>query len=311
MHGCKFPRWIGFLSVALAFILGLSAGILHIIRRPPEIVVVYRSGWIQDIRIPQDCILCEDASVEPFTNTGYAQEIHHVPSGTTFVFIPAGQFLMGSDGDEIGHESDEEPKHRVTITHPFYLAKHEVTMGQWQSQYGEGDHREMSVPQSDASKSEDESAIPLEVHWDEAWDFCQRYRLRLPSEAEWEYACRAGTTSSYCFGDDQDDLSDYAWYGEDSSVPPHQVCSKTPNAWGLFDMHGNVAEWCFDSYASDYSTSRGDGRAVTDHGISPRLCFVIRGGARHSCATSCRSASRGCEYRWSGAGFRPAFTVEQ
>ena len=176
------------------------------------------------------------------------------------VLIPAGEFLMGSP-DADGYASNEEkPQHRVRITKPFYLGMAPVTQEQWtavmgnnpSSYSGSGDGSEMVAGM-------DTSRFPVEhVTWEDAMEFCRRLSkregrvYRLPTEAQWEYACRAGSATRYCFGDDEARLGEYAWYDANSGGHTHPVALKKPNAWGLYDMHGNVYEWCADSYDEHY-----------------------------------------------------------
>lgn len=168
--------------------------------------------------------------------------------GMTLVEIPAEEFMMGSPDSASGAVSHEKPQHRVRITKPFYLGVYEVTQGQYEKVMGKNpSHFKMSGPDA-----------PVEVvSWDDAQEFCRklaelaeekeaRRRYQLPTEAEWEYACRAGTTTLYSFGDDQASLGEYAWYADNSDGKTHPVGEKKPNAWGLYDMHGNVQEWCYD-----------------------------------------------------------------
>jgi formylglycine-generating enzyme required for sulfatase activity len=159
---------------------------------------------------------------------------------------------------------------------------------------------------------------PVEqVSWDDATEFCKRLSAkegktyRLPTEAEWEYACRAGTTTRYSFGDDPASLGEYAWYGANSDVRTHSVGEKKPNAWGLYDMHGNMWEWCADSWAMGYYAV-----SPTDDPPGPetaaRRVFrgrVFRGGCWGSGAAGCRSAYRGRDepqHRRRSLGFRVA-----
>jgi formylglycine-generating enzyme required for sulfatase activity len=170
------------------------------------------------------------------------------------VLIPPGEFMMGSNKD-----GRAKPVHRVHITKAFYLGKYEVT----QSQYA-------AITGTNPSKFKG-SQHPVErVSWDDALAFCDKLGndFRLPTEAEWEYACRAGTA-----GDHAGTLKDMAWYDVNSSRQTHEVGRKRPNAWGLYDMHGNVWEWCGDWYG-DYAT--GD---VTDPtGATTGSGRVYRGG---------------------------------
>jgi formylglycine-generating enzyme required for sulfatase activity len=215
------------------------------------------------------------------------------PSGETFpldlgddvtmvlVRIPAGTFTMGSDS---GH-SNETPIHAVTISRDFYIGRYEVTQAQWQAVTG-----------SNPSNFSGCDNCPVEsVSWYEAADFCETvstmtgYSIRLPSEAEWEYACRAGSTTEYYFGDDESDLDQYAWWYDTSGDQTHEVGGKLPNAWGLYDVSGNVWEWCQDAWHDDYNGAPSDGSAWTT-GASDRR--VLRGGSWYSYPGECRSAMR-------------------
>ena len=206
--------------------------------------------------------------------------------GMKFKLIPAGTFTMGDASGE-----DDETPHEVTLTKPFKMGIHEVTQAQYE--------QVMGVNPSGFKGADN----PVEmVSWDDAVEFCRRLSelpaekaagnvYRLPTEAEWEYACRAGTTTKYSFGDDESELGDYAWYGVNSDQKTHPVGSKKPNAWGLYDMHGNVFEWCQDRYG-DYPSG-----SVTDPtGPAVGSFRVSRGGSWLYSAGSCRSAYRGRDY---------------
>ena len=218
--------------------------------------------------------------------------------GMKLKLIPAGTFMMGSeDGD-----SDEKPVHQVTLTRPFLLGVYEVTQEQYE--------RVMGVNPSDFLGSDN----PVDrVSWEDAVEFCQKlsalpqekragHVYRLPTEAEWEYAFRAGTTTKYSFGDDESQLGEYAWFGDNAGKKTHPVGEKKPNAWGLYDMHGNVWEWCQDWYGGYPSV------AVTDPtGASTGSLRVFRGGGWHGPAEFCRSAARNGlspSYRSHNDGFR-------
>jgi formylglycine-generating enzyme required for sulfatase activity len=201
--------------------------------------------------------------------------------GMPFVLIPAGEFLMGSaDGDD-----DELPVHTVRISQPFYLGQYAVTQGQWQA-----------VMESNPSRFTGDPNRPVEtVSWEDVQDFIRRLHAReggatyrLPTEAEWEYAARAGSTTAYSFGDDPRQLSEYAWYHENAGGQTHPVGQLKPNAWGLYDMHGNVWEWVQDWYGS-YTA----GAAVDPAGPSSGSRRVIRGGGWGRGAGHGRSAYRG------------------
>jgi eukaryotic-like serine/threonine-protein kinase len=217
--------------------------------------------------------------------------------GMRFNLIPAGTFTMGSSRDEIDHFvgttrdevlqgmiRSEGPKHQVEITEPFYLGITEVTVGQFERfveanpDYSVGDERWKS-PGFDQSPNHP----VVWVSWRNAVDFCnwlsekEGRKYRLPSEAEWEYCCRAGKSGTrYCYGDDEDQLENYAWYHGNSGPGTHPVGEKKPNAWGLYDMHGNVFEFCGDWHDSNYYKDR-----LFRDPKGPKLAVsrVTRGGA--------------------------------
>jgi formylglycine-generating enzyme required for sulfatase activity len=219
------------------------------------------------------------------------------------VLIPAGEFMMGSPGEvKDGLGTDERPQHRVKITRPFYLGKFEVTQGQWKSLMGDN-----------PSKFTGNDDLPVEaVSWEDAQGFCQRLskltgrRVRLPTEEEWEYACRAGTTDKYGGTDSEKELAGCAAFGVDRTQP---VGRKKPNAWGLYDMLGNVWEWCQDWYGP-YSA----GEQTNPAGPSAGQVRVLRGGCWNSDAYNCRCANRlwskAATRRYNVVGFRVAITAE-
>jgi formylglycine-generating enzyme required for sulfatase activity len=202
------------------------------------------------------------------------------------VRVPGGEFQMGSPSNEQGHLEWEGPQHRVTVP-GFYIGKYEVTQAQWKAVMGSGNN-------PSRFKGDD---LPVEnVSWNDAKDFCQKLSAltgktyRLPSEAEWEYACRAKTTGAYA-----GNLDAMAWYSNNSGSETHPVGQKQANAFGLFDMHGNVWEWCEDHWQNSYNGAPTDGSAWVDISAtgSDR---VDRGGGWGIVAVYCRSA-----YRISGA----------
>jgi formylglycine-generating enzyme required for sulfatase activity len=221
--------------------------------------------------------------------------------GMQFVLIPAGTFMMGSGLAEDGDE-DEHPQHRVTLSRPFYLQTTPVTQGQWQGLMGEN-------PSYFQEGGED---CPVEnISWDHAQEFIKKLnqkektdQYRLPTEAEWEYACRAGSTQSYCFGDREAELGQYAWYADNSQMSTHPVGRLKPNAWGLYDLHGNVYEWCRDWFG-EYPPG-----PVTDpEGPSAGEYRVLRGGSWDGEAGDVRSAYRHRltpGYRYGHEGLRVA-----
>ncbi len=200
----------------------------------------------------------------------------------TLVLIQPGEFRMGSDAQEA--YGDEKPVHTVRLTQAFYLGQYEVTQAQWQAVMG----KNPSQFQGDANR-------PVEnVSWDEVRKFLQRLNARegtttyrLPTEAEWEYAARAGSTTAYSYGDDPSQLRDYAWYLENAGNTTHPVGQLKPNAWGLYDMHGNVWEWVWDRYGP-YTADA----AVDPVGSAAGAYRVLRGGSWLGHAGYCRSADR-------------------
>ncbi|MCY2929444.1 MAG: formylglycine-generating enzyme family protein [Planctomycetota bacterium] len=218
------------------------------------------------------------------------------------VLIPAGKFQMGSPAGEQGRNPNEGPQHEVTITKPFYMGVCEVSLGQYQALMGK--------KAADADTANSEAAV-ANISWDDAAKFCAKMSAKtgktvsLPTEAQWEYACRAGSNTRFHYGDDNgnEKLVDYAWYNKTSGGLAHPGGQKKPNAWGLFDMHGNVSEWCADWYADSYA---GAG-AVDPQGPATGTARVLRGGSWDDDAPDCR-----CAYRFSiapgdrsiGYGFR-------
>jgi len=231
--------------------------------------------------------------------------------------IPAGKFIMGSPDTEEDHTIYEGPQHKVTFAKPFYMSIFLITRAQWVQVMG-GDPSECSkhhkarflrpehlgrMVAGDPSQMPGKPDQPVDsVSWKDAQEFCAKVtamtgkNVHLPSEAEWEYACRAGSTTRFCFGDDPDgsNLTDYAWFTANSNDYTYQVGKKKPNAWGLYDMHGNVVEWCQDGLHYTYDGAPSDGRAWdADAKITPSgVCRMMRGGCNNSHAAGCRSAGR-------------------
>lgn len=203
--------------------------------------------------------------------------------GMTFKRIPAGTFTMGSPSSEADRGSDEV-QHQVTISQAFYMQTTEITQGQWRAVMG-------SNPSYFSSCGDD---CPVEqVSWNDLQNFILYLNemgqgtYRLPTEAEWEYAARAGTTTAYSFGSNPNNLGSYGWYLSNASSTTHPVAQKLPNPWGLYDMYGNVWEWVQDWYGSFTSS------AVTDpQGASSGSDRVVRGGSWYRDPVSLRSANR-------------------
>ena len=229
--------------------------------------------------------------------------------------------MMGSPYSEDGRNSDEI-QHRVILTKGFYMQTVEVTQGQWRLVMG-----------TNPSDFKSGDKYPVEkVSWDDVQNFITRLNAkgqgtyRLPTEAEWEYACRAGSSTRFCFGDSDNQLGDYAWYNSNSGNKTHPVALKKANAWGLHDMHGNVWELCSDLY-EDYSTG-----SVTDPENTGELSGrenwsgikqvwdllkgegsnrVLRGGSWDIEPASCRSAHRdryAPTFRYFYVGFRLVYS---
>ncbi len=203
----------------------------------------------------------------------------------TFVWCPAGKFTMGSPMDEEGR-ADDEARHRGTLTKGFWMAKTEVTQAQWEYVMGN-------------NPSDHEGGnLPVEcVSWKDCQKFCQKLGLALPTEAEWEYACRAGSTGPYA-GNGW--LYDMGWYNGNSGNETHPVGQKMANAWGLHDMHGNVWEWCADWYESGYYAKSA---AMDPKGSASGGSRVLRGGCFWTIPQRCRSAFR----NWHDPGDRDRY----
>jgi len=235
--------------------------------------------------------------------------------------IPAGSFQMGSPDSDSRAEDNERPQHPVTITKPFYLGAYEVTQSQYERVMDSRPWRgsNLKAAQGRIPLREDPDSPAMCLSHADAVEFCRRLstregmEYRLPTEAEWEYACRAGTTTTYSFGDDVPALEQYAWYGRNAydigERYAHRVGSKRPNSWSLYDMHGNVFEWCQDWYAR-----YGSEKELSDP-PGPRLgrSRVSRGGAYGGKPSNVRSAVRYFtrpDYRHSSSGFRVARTYQ-
>ena len=215
------------------------------------------------------------------------QVIYAERGGYELVFVPGGSFLMGSPEDEDGRSGDESPVHEVTVP-DFYMGRYPVT----NEEYGRflAEHPDAEEPAYWGNRDLNQPRQPVVgVSWHEAERYAAWAGLRLPSEAEWEYACRAGTSSRYYTGDSDADLDRAGWYVGNSGGTLHPVGEKEPNAFGLYDMHGNVYEWCQDLWHDDYTDAPTDGSAWESGSGSGR---VLRGGGWGFGAANCRSAVR-------------------
>ncbi|MCA2624075.1 MAG: SUMF1/EgtB/PvdO family nonheme iron enzyme [Microcystis sp. M20BS1] len=224
----------------------------------------------------------------PIPQTSFTENL---PNGITLemVNLPAGEFLMGSPDSDSDAQSREKPQHQVQVN-SFAIGKYPVTQAQYEAVMGTNPSHFKNNPQN-----------PVEqVNWNDAQAFCRKLSqitgktYRLPTEAEWEYACRAGTTTRYYFGDDANQLGDYAWYDGNSQDKTHPVGQKKPNAWGLYDMSGNVWEWCEDNWHDNSKNAPKDGSAWL---IKDNYSQILRGGSWFLNPDYCRSAYRKYDYR--------------
>ena len=233
--------------------------------------------------------------------------------GMKLVLIPKGTFMMGSPESEQGHQINNETQHEVTISKDYYLGVYEVTQAQYEKVIGKNpSHFQGAVV------GNENADLPVDnVSWDDVVEFCKKLSdlpeekkagrmYRLPTEAEWEYACRAGSKTASSFDDEEGLLPEYGWFSRNSSRRTHTVGLLEPNAWGLHDMHGNVWEWCSDWY-EEYPKG-----AVSDPtGPKEGSDRVIRGGSWDYEAAHCRSANRNGRdpsFRFDYYGFRVALS---
>ena len=217
------------------------------------------------------------------------------------ITVPTGNFLMGTLSLDYNYPTDEKPRHKVNLL-SFAIGKYPVTQSQYEAVMAINPSYLKNNPQN-----------PVEnVSWNDAQAFCQKLSqitgktYRLPTELEWEYACRAGTTTDYYFGDDASQLGDYAWYLNNSQATTHPVGQKKPNAWGLYDMIGNVREWCADTWHDNYDGAPTDGSVWIEYGNDNRS--PLRDGSWGIIPDTCRYAFRNNnnrrDYRDFTFGFR-------
>jgi len=233
-------------------------------------------------------------------------EYRHEKTGLVFVRIPGGKFEMGSPDDEVGRFKSEGPVHEVALQ-SFLLCKTEMTQGVWEKIIG-------TRPWWGTAYMVNGDDYPaVHVTWPDARAFCAKAGLRLPSEAEWEYACRGGTRTRYFFGDDEDRLGEFAWYDDNTWEIGRRyfarVARKKPNPYGLYDILGNVSEWCEDTWHPDYNGAPTDGSAWST-GDTPQRAY--RGGSWLYEAWTLRSATRlrdPVTFCNGHVGFRPAASI--
>jgi formylglycine-generating enzyme required for sulfatase activity len=265
----------------------------------------------------------KDASeMKPYTNTIPGTQVTYA-----LVPVPGGEFVMGSPDTEKGRKPDEGPQHKVKID-PFWMGQCEVTWNEYELfMYPDEERRTRATVPTDAAgdKLADVVTHPSKPYVEMSFGmgkdgfpaiamtqhaankYCQWLSAktgqfyRLPTEAEWEYACRAGTTTAYFFGDDPSKLPEYGWFEQNSDFKYQKVGKKKPNPWGLYDMCGNVVEWCLDQYDPDYYKQCGANGGVTEpwNKATKPYPHSVRGGSWDDEATMCRSATRrGSDRSW-------------
>ena len=283
--------------------------------RHPELPDADGSPAAKNEAIPvADAKAASEAEMKP-----YAEILEHTGLTLEMVPIRGGTFIMGSPEEEEDRVEDEGPQHEVKVD-PFWMGKFEITWDQYDAWGEEMDvlrrqafgldktPRDLQVdgvtrptePYTDMSfgmGKGNKPAICMTQH--AARTFCKwlsartgRY-YRLPTEAEWEYACRAGTTTAYSFGDDASELDEFAWYADNSDDEYAEVGQKKPNPWGLYDMHGNAAEWVLDQYIPDFY-GKSNGQLVSNPLAIPTELYprIVRGGGWNQDAEQLRSAAR-------------------
>ncbi len=269
-------------------------------------------------------ILQAQTAKEPADFKPYSEKF--IPANVSFEMLPikGGEFLMGSPDSEKGRLDDEGPQHRISVN-SFWMGKCEVTWDEYDQYWKTEDQPKLNGNDVDP-KGVDAITRPTPPYADEtfghgrdgqavicithhaAMEYCRWLsrkmgkNYRLPTEAEWEYACKAGTTTAYSYGDDPSKSGDFAWFAANSEEVSHKVAQKKPNPWGLYDMHGNVSEWCIDQYKKDSYASFPKDRVTLSPVLIPgpnRFSHVAKGGSWADQPVGLRSASRrGSDKTW-------------
>ena len=255
-------------------------------------------------------LFAADVPVKPGADAGEKMSLNIQGIDYTFVWCPAGEFVMGSPASETGRFASETP-HRVTLTRGFWLLESEVTQAMWQNVMGTSVRDQCKKAGGKWVTAAGPEFPIYYITWDEAKAFCDKLSelsgcgITLPTEAEWEYACRAGSAGPFA---GSGGLSEMGWFFENSESRAHEVKTKEPNAWGLYDMHGNVYEWCLDRYG-DLDAAE----AADPYAGEGGLTNVYRGGSWDSGERFCRSAFRmkyPAAHRLDLVGLRPCIVPE-
>ncbi len=279
-----------------------AVGTVYSVEFVPDLAQTNSWRCLEVLQLPASPYLWADKSAPATGQRFYRTAEFRAP--TNMVFIPPGTFRMGSPTNEVDRDVKEGPQTAVTISRGFWMGKYEVTQREYQALMG-----------SNPSQFKGDPNRPVEwVTWGDAKAYCAAFTdqervagrigtnlvYRLPTEAEWEYACRAWTSTRFSHGDDPGytNLTNYGWYADNCGGTTHPVGQKLPNAWGLYDMHGNVWEWCQDSLGG-YA----GGIALDPLGPSTASYGAFRGGFYADFARYSRSASRGIG-GGGGIGFR-------
>jgi len=259
-----------------------------------------------------------EAADAPAAQKNYKETIPGSDVSFEMLAVPGGTFLMGSPEGEKGRNADEGPQHPVELR-PFWMGAKEVTWDEYDQFWRTRPAGQKTDVEPDSPKDADAVTHPTKPYADETWShgrekhpvlgityhagmqYCRWLSFktgkvyRLPTEAEWEYACRAGTKAAYTFGDDPKQLGDYAWDNDNSNGDSQEVGTKKPNPWGLYDMYGNVSEYCLDLYDKDFYSKMSLDKPTPQPVNIPdgrRFGHVARGGSWADEAAQCRSAAR-------------------
>jgi formylglycine-generating enzyme required for sulfatase activity/tRNA A-37 threonylcarbamoyl transferase component Bud32 len=305
-------RWQSFLSPEIEMSESLTNVMTGLLRQDYQHRYQSPHAVLQDLGVAQPGLVfsspvtpphspSDDELTTAVTTQNFTEDLNGVP--LEMIYIPAGGLEMGSPNG-VG-DDDEHPQHPVDVS-AFYMGKYPVTQAQYTAIVG-----------NNPSRFKGENLPVEQVSWFDALRFCQnlaamfRNQYRLPSEAEWEYACCAGTAARYYFGDDEAQLTDYAWYADNSSSKTHPVGQRKPNQWGLCDMHGNMWEWCEDTWHDNYNGAPSDGSAWISENKNDSL-RLLRGGSWLNLPWLCRSAFRfrlDADLRYNNIGFRVVYAA--